>query len=227
MTHLLRAVTAVGLGALLLAAGKAPVADSVAPVEAPQAQVQAASTGLSIEEIYRAQHTALNEYTDEVWQPPQVDDSAAEAGLDVAEVSAASSLSDAVHRIRAANALSMEDADMECLAIAIYFESKSEPLTGQLAVAEVILNRVESGRFGNSICDVVKAPRQFSFVRNGNLGTPRHARQYETAQAIAWIALNKAWNTVVGNATHFHANYVNPRWKLQHVASIGNHIFYR
>ncbi|WP_448579778.1 cell wall hydrolase [Thermaurantiacus sp.] len=119
------------------------------------------------------------------------------------------------------------DKDMECLARAVYWEARGEPLEGQLAVAEVILNRVERGRFGRDVCDVVTAPRQFSFVRGGAIPAPVNRAQYAEAKAIAWIALADAWKPIVGAATHFHARHVNPGWRLTRVAEVGNHIFYR
>ena len=77
-----------------------------------------------------------------------------------------SSLSDLVASIETDGEMSK---DMRCLASAIYFEARGEPLAGQLAVAEVILNRAEAGRFGDSVCEVVKQPGQFSFVRRGRI----------------------------------------------------------
>jgi N-acetylmuramoyl-L-alanine amidase len=119
------------------------------------------------------------------------------------------------------------DSDMECLATAVYFEAKGEPLDGQLAVAQVILNRVEAGRFGGSICDVVKAPKQFSFVRGGAMPAPGNTAQWETAKAIALIATSGSWPEIVPDATHFHATRVNPGWKMRRVATVGQHVFYR
>lgn len=63
------------------------------------------------------------------------------------------------------------DEELQCMAGAIYFEAKGEPLSGQLAVAEVILNRSKSGRFPKTVCSVVKQPGQFSFVRGGRVPT--------------------------------------------------------
>lgn len=119
------------------------------------------------------------------------------------------------------------DEELNCLAVAVYFESKGEPLDGQLAVAQVILNRVEQGRFGRDICAVVKAPRQFSFVRGGRMPAPVNREQWKTAQAIAVIAAAEGWHAIVGEATHFHATRVKPGWRMQRVAQVGNHIFYR
>jgi hypothetical protein len=121
------------------------------------------------------------------------------------------------------------DKEHECLAEAVYFEAKGESLQGQLAVAEVILNRVNSGRFPASICGVVKQKSQFSFVRSGHIPTiPKSSAAWSTAVAIAYIASQNLDEAGVGGAMFFHARYVSPKWRrLTRVASIGNHIFYR
>jgi spore germination cell wall hydrolase CwlJ-like protein len=118
--------------------------------------------------------------------------------------------------------------EARCLATAIYFESKGEPLAGQLAVAQVILNRTESGRWADSACGVIMQPSQFSFVRGGRAPTPRETESWAVAQAVALIAMSESWRAVVGDATHFHATRVNPNWAgKRRVATIGRHIFYR
>lgn len=120
------------------------------------------------------------------------------------------------------------DRDLHCLAGTIYFESKGEPLAGQLAVAQVILNRVRSGRFGKTLCSVVTQRGQFSFVRGGTMpsvGLERAA--YRTAVAVAKVAIDDLWESPVPNALFFHARRVSPGWRLKRVASVGNHVFYR
>ena len=117
--------------------------------------------------------------------------------------------------------------DVACLAGAIYFEAKGEPLPGQLAVANVIINRARSGRFPPDICGVVTQRGQFSFVRGGHLPTiAAAARGYRTAVALAKVALAKAWDSPAPEALFFHARRVGMGHGIQ-VASIGNHIFYR
>jgi len=121
-----------------------------------------------------------------------------------------------------------QDRDAECLASAIYFESKGESLDGQLAVAKTILNRSRSGRFPSSICGVVFQPGQFSFVRGkGFPPIARTSRHWQTAQAIAHIATHDLWDAPVEDALFFHARRVNPRWRMQRLAAVGNHVFYR
>ena len=119
--------------------------------------------------------------------------------------------------------------ELECLAVGIYFESKSEPLAGQLAVGEVIANRANSrGRFPSSYCGVLFQRSQFSFIRGRALpAVPRSSRQWQTAVAIAKIVDQDLKDSAANNALFFHARRVSPRWKLKRVAAIGNHIFYR
>ncbi len=116
----------------------------------------------------------------------------------------------------------------ECLARAVYFESRGELLEGQLAVAEVILNRVRSGRFRGTVCDVVKQPSQFSFVRRGVIPeAPRDSATWHRAVAIAHIAMENLHDVTGEDSLFFHATYVNPGWGRPRIARIGNHIFYR
>jgi spore germination cell wall hydrolase CwlJ-like protein len=119
--------------------------------------------------------------------------------------------------------------ELECLAVGIYFEAKSEPLAGQLAVGEVIANRANSnGRFPSSYCGVLFQRSQFSFIRGRALpSVPRSSRQWTTAVAIAKIVDQDLKDSAASKALFFHAKRVSPRWKLKRVASIGNHIFYR
>ncbi len=120
------------------------------------------------------------------------------------------------------------DAEMQCLAGTVYFESKGETLQGQLAVARVVLARVASSRFPNSICGVVFQRSQFSFVRGGKMPPIRTGqRHWRNAVAIAKIAMNDGWESPVEGALFFHARYVSPGWRLTRLATIDNHIFYR
>ncbi len=118
--------------------------------------------------------------------------------------------------------------ELECLATGIYFESKGEPLTGQLAVGQVIANRAQSGRFPSTYCGVLLQRGQFSFVRGGSLpSVPKSSKQWQTAVAMAKIVAQGLKDSAASNALFFHARYVSPRWRLKRVAAIGNHIFYR
>ena len=136
---------------------------------------------------------------------------------------------DSLDEAVAAQDLAAEDEALRCLATTIYYESKGEPLAGQLAVAQVVLNRVKSGRFASDVCGVVKQRGQFSFVRAGVLPTIDAARPaYRTALGIAKVALADAWkNSPAPKALYFHARRVGAPARAIKVASIGNHVFFR
>ncbi len=121
------------------------------------------------------------------------------------------------------------DSEHECLAGAIYFESKGEPLEGQLAVAEVVINRSKSGRFPTTLCGVVKQKSQFSFIRRGQFPPIRRdSPEWRKAVAVAHVALQDLAESRADDAMFFHATYVRPGWRgLKRVAQLGNHIFYR
>lgn len=135
-------------------------------------------------------------------------------------------LASMVADLRAPEASSHE---LECLATGIYYEAKSEPLAGQLAVGQVIANRTASGgRFPSTYCGVLFQRGQFSFVHGHSLPHVSHDnRQWQTAVAIAKIVDERLKDPVVGNALFFHARSVSPGWHLKRVASIGNHVFFR
>lgn len=120
--------------------------------------------------------------------------------------------------------------EMKCLAQAVYWESRGEDLDGQLAVAQVIINRTENHRFPGNYCGVVTQRAQFSFVRGGRIPAVRSgSRAWHRAKAIARIAHDQLWDSEVGDALYFHARRVSPRWANTKVArgTIDSHIFYR
>lgn len=122
------------------------------------------------------------------------------------------------------------DEQGKCLATAVYFESMGEPLEGQLAVAQVVINRARSGRYPASWCGVVKQKAQFSFVRSGRF--PRidaSCDAWRKAQAIARIAALNLTSSLSGDVLWYHADYVAPGWgrRLVKAEKIGAHIFYR
>ena len=119
-----------------------------------------------------------------------------------------------------------DDEQLRCLAGAIYFEARGEPLSGQLAVAEVILNRANSGRFAKNACGVVTQPGQFSFVRGGRIPDVAENARWRTAIAVAKVAMKDAWDSDAAKALYFNAGR-SPSRSLVRVASIGNHTFYR
>jgi spore germination cell wall hydrolase CwlJ-like protein len=122
-----------------------------------------------------------------------------------------------------------------CLAQAVYFEARSEPLEGQLAVAQVVLNRVKDARYPSTTCDVVfqgehrRNRCQFSFACDGRSDRPREQLAWIIAQRISFIARENRWSDISNNATHYHANYVDPFWRasMQPTAQYGRHRFYR
>lgn len=146
--------------------------------------------------------------------------------MDIEPAKPSGDLTSLVAQLRSSEAGTRE---LECLAVGIYFESKSEPLAGQLAVGEVIANRANSkGRFPPSYCGVLFQRSQFSFIRGRSLpAVPRASRQWQTAVAIAKIVDQDLKDSGAPNALFFHARRVSPGWKLKRVASIGNHVFYR
>jgi spore germination cell wall hydrolase CwlJ-like protein len=127
------------------------------------------------------------------------------------------------------------DKQMSCLAEALYFEARGEPIKGQLAVGEVILNRVEDTRYPSSICKVVNQGTgrrfacQFTYTCDGKLETVHERKPYEMALKIAKILLTTHERKLTRGSTHYHSNYVNPKWskKFERVAKFGRHIFYR
>jgi spore germination cell wall hydrolase CwlJ-like protein len=148
------------------------------------------------------------------------------AAPEAAPVKASGDLSTMVAELRGPDAGSRE---LDCLATGIYFESKSEPLAGQLAVGKVIANRTKSGgRFPSSYCGVLFQRGQFSFVHGRSLPSVAHgSKQWQTAVAVAKIVDQNLKESAAGDALFFHAKYVNAAWHAKRVASIGNHIFYR
>lgn len=123
----------------------------------------------------------------------------------------------------------------ECLTAAIYYEARSEPIDGQRAVAQVVLNRVRDRAFPKSICGVVyqgserSTGCQFSFTCDGSMLQPRDPAAWGRAAAVAQAALAGLVYAPVGAATFYHANYVLPWWasSLSRIGAIGSHIFYR
>lgn len=139
----------------------------------------------------------------------------------------AQSLRDLVAATDAPDSLSEE---MRCLAGAIYFEARGEPLAGQLAVAKVVINRKHSPQFPDSYCGVVYQRSQFSFVKGGRMPSIReNSAAWTQAKAIAQIAHYDHWDSEADHALYFHANYVKPGWAKRRVAAatINRHIFYR
>lgn len=127
------------------------------------------------------------------------------------------------------------DEQWACLAEALYFEARGESVKGQFAVGEVIMNRVRSSRFPDSICAVVNQGTgrryacQFSFTCDGRPEVIDDAEAYGRAGKIAALLLGGAKSAVTDGATYFHTVHVNPTWsgKFSQTVQIGAHLFYR
>ena len=126
--------------------------------------------------------------------------------------------------------------EKKCLAEAIYFEARSESEAGQAAVAQVVLNRVKSGLYPDSVCGTVYQNRthrnacQFSFACDGKSLRITEPEPWKIAVRIAdAVTLGSTYSAHVGGSTHYHANYVRPRWarRLKKMDVIGAHIFYK
>ncbi|PCH45249.1 MAG: hypothetical protein COC23_08460 [Hyphomicrobiales bacterium] len=127
-------------------------------------------------------------------------------------------------------------AQRRCLGIGVYFESRGEPVKGQRAVAQVILNRVKNPAYPNSVCGVVYQNKhmrnrcQFSFACDRIRDRIKSKEHWAVASKVANDAIDgKVWLKTVGSASHYHADYVWPRWrrKMKRLTKIGRHIFYR
>ena len=124
---------------------------------------------------------------------------------------------------------------MSCLAEALYFEARGEPIKGQLAVGEVVLNRVEDPRYPNSICKVVNQGTgrrfacQFTYTCDGKLETVFERDAYAISLKISKILLTTHDRKLTEGSTHYHSNYVNPKWSknFERITKYGRHIFYR
>ena len=126
-------------------------------------------------------------------------------------------------------------SEHQCLAEAVYYEARSESRSGQLAVADVVKNRVKSKHYPNSICDVVYqgAHRpfacQFSFACDGSMDRAPKGKAWERSQNIAQVSLTGFVSDLTKNSTHYHTVAINPDWAetLEFKATIGFHKFYR
>ena len=118
-------------------------------------------------------------------------------------------------------------ADVDCLAKNVYYEAGVESIEGKYAVAQVTINRLKAQRWGNSICKVVHAPKQFSWTLRKHHEKPRGAAWEDSRQVAAHI-LSGARVRPLLTAHHYHADYVRPKWakNVAKIQQIGRHIFY-
>ena len=126
--------------------------------------------------------------------------------------------------------------ERRCMTTALYFEARSEPEKGQIAVGQTVMNRVRSPDYPDTICGVVyqgshrRTGCQFSFTCDGKVDKPNNKTQWERSKRLANDVLEgKVWMKSIGSATHYHATYVKPRWrrKMSRLKQIGRHIFYK
>jgi Cell Wall Hydrolase len=179
----------------------------------------------------------------EPWMPgeaPVIEDGAASGGQTIApkgEVTGADQ-----RPMSPAERLALDDKGRakaeKCLTAAIYFEARGEPVRGQIAVAQVVMNRVFSGYYPNSVCGVVYQSSsrrhhfgcQFSFTCDGIPDVVREPDAWERAKKIAAETLDgRLWLPEVGKATHYHAYWVHPSWvhEMTKMYRLGVHTFYR
>ena len=213
--------------ALLICAAMS--ASSVAPAQVGPASAPPVQTASAVSPSAIAQE--LLEQADNISVPmgpqaqPQPEATDTDEDTATSDIDASQDLPTLVAQLRSSDPGSRQ---LECLAAGIYFEAKSEPLAGQLAVGHVIANRAESGRFASTYCGVLFQRGQFSFVRGKSWPhIAKEGRQWKTAVAIAKIVDQDLKPSAAANALYFHARRVHPGWRLKQVAAIGNHIFFR
>ena len=141
-----------------------------------------------------------------------------------------------------------EFPEVHCLALNIYYESRGSNFADQVAVADVVLNRVQDSRYPDTVCGVVKQGKQkpswkdankmvmvrnkcqFSWYCDGKKDEPHQGDAWVNAQTVAWRIMQfSEYRGISEGATHYHANYVNPKWSktLRKIVVIDDHIFYK
>jgi len=119
--------------------------------------------------------------------------------------------------------------DIACLAKNIYFEAATEPMLGKMAVAQVTINRVKNGHWGETVCDVVNAKDQFSWTNKDDHTIDKDSQAYKDSVSAAKNALtDRRRLRVLKHALFYHADYVSPNWAdhRQKIGKIGAHVFY-
>jgi N-acetylmuramoyl-L-alanine amidase len=141
--------------------------------------------------------------------------------------------------VKGANAITAEvrNKQLDCLAKNIYYEAGGEPFEGKVAVAQVTINRAESGQFPNDICKVVyqknivyeKVLCQFSwYCENASAMKPKNAAMFRESEMVArQVLLENFRLPSLKHALYFHATHINPKWNREKVAQIGGHVFYK
>lgn len=116
-----------------------------------------------------------------------------------------------------------------CLALNVYHEARDQSTAGQVAVTQVVINRVNDDRFPDSVCKVVKQPGQFSWLWDKKSDKPYEERAWDKSLAVAKTVYDGKTIDITDGATYYHATYVSPSWaeKRTKTVRIDNHIFYR
>jgi len=116
-----------------------------------------------------------------------------------------------------------------CLALNIYHEARDQPLAGQIAVAQVVVNRVHHEDYPSSVCSVIKQKHQFSWLWDDISDKPYEKEAWVLSQRVAKSVLDGRTIEIVEGATHYHATSVKPKWarRFYKVVQIDKHIFYR
>jgi len=135
----------------------------------------------------------------------------------------------------AANSVAKGGEEWRCLAEALYFEARGESVKGQFAVAEVILNRVDSSNYPDSVCGVIKQGTgrkyqcQFTYTCDGHDEVIAEPKAFREVGRVAHLMVNGAARALTNGATHYHTKAVSPRWARTYprTATIGSHHFYR
>ena len=120
------------------------------------------------------------------------------------------------------------DGPLMCLALNIYWEARNQNVAGQLAVAQVTMNRYYDPRYPDDVCEVVYDHKQFSWYWDGLPDRPKDKRAWDRAVMIASAAMDGSGHAELQSVTHYHAVYSKPYWKdyMTKVAMIGDHVFY-
>lgn len=220
------AFASVATFAAILAGLQATAADAQDPV----AEIALRSAASAEANDPKAQPTVRFVAQEVVQELPEDNDSGAQevpAPVKTASASNPSSLRELIAQTDVSDRFPNE---LRCLAQGIYFESRGEPIDGQLAVARVIVNRADSNSFPDDYCSVITQRAQFSFVRGGRIPEPNTSSgAWQRAKAIARIAHRDLWESEAADSLYFHATHVKPRWAnaMTARAKIDRHIFYR
>ncbi|MEL6746602.1 MAG: cell wall hydrolase [Pseudomonadota bacterium] len=125
--------------------------------------------------------------------------------------------------------------ETRCMTMAVYHEARGEPKRGQIAVGQIVMNRVRSSFFPDTVCGVIyqgahrRGSCQFSFACDGISDLPGNKAAWERSRAIAQVIVSGGvWLSDIGHATHYHATYVDPSWRvgMKRIRQIGTHVFY-